>query len=436
LCECSSAKRGQILFNWFPGLGRSFSIDPTSQPIYLIPAGSGWNLVRFAQHSGAWEVRGLTTLEEAGELLKPGDDFILGLPVAVVLAQRLRLPTIDRDEFADMVRIQIEKAMPYSTEEMTTDSEIISQTEEGSVISAVAVHNEKLSELAAPLISRDLIPRQVTVYAAQRAATHAPLGTALLIYPESEAIVCAISEEGKLSFTRTLDGADPLQLQRDLPQLALSAELQGINTAFPKILLDESLFALRDTVEGLFANTPDFVAVEVPPAESGLNLLPQAWRQRRAQIARQGEWRKRLLLAGGAYAAILVLFIAYMLILKFRIGRLDRRIARDAPRTEFVKATDTRWRALAPAIDPHYYPIEVLVHIFDSLPSADVRITNFTQSARQVSIEGEANSAALAYQFADKVKKNPELQTFQFDMTAPRILPNDHAQFRLEGKPR
>jgi hypothetical protein len=78
----------------------------------------------------------------------------------------------------------------------------------------------------------------------------------------------------------------------------------------------------------------------------------------------------------------------------------------------------------------------VLVHIFDSLPSADVRITNFTQSARQVSIEGEANSAALAYQFADKVKKNPELQTFQFDMSAPRILPNDHAQFRLEGKPR
>ncbi|HMG04488.1 MAG TPA: hypothetical protein VK581_03445, partial [Chthoniobacterales bacterium] len=112
------------------------------------------------------------------------------------------------------------------------------------------------------------------------------------------------------------------------------------------------------------------------------------------------------------------------------------KIQRDAPRTEFVKATDSRWRALAPAIDPHYYPIEVLVHLFDSLPSADVRITNFTQSARQISVEGEANSAALAYQFADKVKKNPDLQTFQFDMGAPRILPNDHAQFRLEGKPR
>jgi len=381
-------------------------------------------------------VRGLAALDEAGDLLKRGEDFILGLPVAIVLAQRLRLPTIDRDEFVEMVRIQIEKAMPYSTEEMTTDSEIIRQTEEGSIISAVAVHNEKLSELVAPLISRDLIPSQVTVYAAQRASTHAPLGTALLIYPEKDAIVCAITEEGKLSFIRTLDSADPLQLQRDLPQLALSAELQGIDTAFPRILLDESLYALRDTVQGIFAATADLIAVELPPAASGLNLIPEAWRQRRAQIARQGEWRKRLLLAGGAYATVLFLFLVYLLLLKLQLGRLDKRIERDAPRTEFVRATDAKWKSLAPAIDPHYYPIEVLVHLFDSLPSADVRITNFSQSARQISVEGEANTAALAYAFADKVKKEPELQTFQFDMAAPRILPNDHAQFRLEGKPR
>jgi hypothetical protein len=375
-------------------------------------------------------------LEEAGTLLQPGEDFVLGLPVALVLAQRLRLPTIDRDEFVEMVRIQVEKAMPYPAEEMTTDSELISQTEEGSVISAVAVHNEKLSELAEPLLSLGLIPNQVTVYAAQRAATHAPLGAALLIYPESGAIVCAIAEEGKLSFTRTLDTADPVQLQRDLPQLALSAELQGINTSFPKILLDESLYALRDTVQGIFSSPVELIAVEVPPANTGLNLLPDSWRERRAQVVRRGEWRKRLLWAGGAYAGLLVLFLAYLLILRLEIGRLGRRIERDAPRTEFVKMTDARWRALAPAIDPRYYPIEVLVHVSESLPSADVRITRFDQSARQVSIEGEANSAALAYQFADKVKKNPDLQMFQFEMAAPRILQNDHAQFRLEGKPR
>jgi len=392
--------------------------------------------VRLAQHNGTWEVRGLTTLEEAGELLNPGDDFVLGLPVAVVLAQRLRLPTVDPDEFGEMARIQIEKAMPYSTEEMTTGSEIISQAEEGSIISAIAVHNENLSELAAPLLSRGLIPRQVTVYAAQRAATHAPKGSALLIYPEGESVVCAIAEEGRLSFTRTLDAADPLRLQQDLPQLTLSAELQGINTSFSKILLDESLYGLRETVEGIFAIPAEFMAVEVPPADTGLNLLPESWRQRRAQVVKRGEWRKRLIWAGSAYAALLVLFLIYLFILRFQISRLDRKIALDAPRTEFVKITDARWRALAPAIDPGYYPIEVLQHLSDSLPSADVRITKFDQSARQISVEGEANAAALAYQFAERVKKKPELKMFQFEMASPRILPNDHAQFRLEGKPR
>lgn len=392
--------------------------------------------MRFADLNKAWEVRAVASIEEAAELLQPGDDIVLALPVELVLAQRLRLPTIDATEFGDMVRIQIEKAMPYSTDEMSTDSEVISQTEEGSVISAVAVHNEKLNELAAPLLTRGLIPSQVTVYAAHRAATHTPEGTALFIYPENEAIVCAITEEGKLSFTRTLDAADPLQLQRDLPQLALSAELQGINTTAPKIFLAENLYELRDTVEGIFATGAELIAVEVPPAETRLNLLPESWRQRRAQLVRQKEWRKRLLLAGCAYAGLLLLFLAYLLIVRFQVGRLDSRISKDAPRTEFVKATEAKWKALSPAIDPRYYPIEVILHLFDSLPSADVRITVFNQSARQISVDGEANSAALAYQFAEKVKKNPDLQAFQFELGAPRILPNDHAQFRLEGKPK
>ena len=194
--------------------------------------------------------------------------------------------------------------------------------------------------------------------------------------------------------------------------------------------------SLRDTVEGIFANSVELIAVEVPPADTGVNLLPESWRQRRAQVVRRGEWRKRIIWAGGAYAALLVLFLAGLLILRLQIGRLDRKIEKDAPRTEFVKMTAAKWRALAPAIDPRYYPIELIQHISESLPSADVRITKFDQSARQIAVEGEANSAALAYQFADKVKKHPDLQMFQFEMAAPKILPNDHAQFRLEGKPR
>lgn len=361
---------------------------------------------------------------------------MLSLPVTAVLAQRFRLPTVDPSEFPEMVRIQIEKALPFSPEELTTDFELIEQTENESVISAVAVRNEQLSELAAPLLDKGFIPRQVTVYAAQRATTHAPEGRALFIYPEGENLVSAVTENGKLSLARTLDGVEPAKLQAELPQLAVSAELQGINASFSNVLLDESCYELRDTVQRIFSSGTELVGIETPPASTKINLLPDSWRQRRAQLVRHNEWRRRIVWAGTAYAALFLLFVLYLTYMRLAILRLDRLVARDAPQTDFIRATESEWKALAPAIDSRYYPVEILQHLFESLPSPDVRITTYNQSARQILVDGEANTAALAYQFAEKVKKNSGLQIFRFDMGSPRLLPNDHAQFRLEGKSR
>ena len=143
------------------------------------------------------------------------------------------LPSVDPAEFAEMIRIQIEKVLPFSAEEVTTDFEVIEQDENESVVWAVAIRNEHLAEIAAPLLDRGFIPRQVTVYAAQRASTYAPKGNALLIYPEGEMLVYAMTENGKLSLARVFENGNGEQLQLELPQLRMSAELQGINASFP-----------------------------------------------------------------------------------------------------------------------------------------------------------------------------------------------------------
>ena len=410
------------------------SIKP--QPVFITPTAHGWNLLRARDGNGAWDVRLLRTLDEVVPLVSAQDDIVLSLPISAVLAQRFRLPTVDPAEFPEMVRLQIEKALPFSPEEVTADFELIEQNETESVISAVAVRNERLAEIAAPLLEKGVIPQQVTVYAAQRATTHAPEGRALLIYPEGETLVSAVTENGKVSLTRTLDGAEPEQLQTELPQIALSAELQGIDASFRNVLLDESCFELRDTVQGIFSSPTELVGMETPPASVKLNLLPESWRQRRTQLAKRGEWQKRLTLAGAAYAGLFLLFLLYLGYSRFAIARLDRLITRDAPQTQFIRETEANWKSLAPAIDSRYYPVEILFHLSQDLPSPDVHITAYNQSARQISVDGEANTAALAYQFAEKVKKDGAFQNFRFDMAAPRILPNNHAQFRLEGKPR
>ena len=403
--------------------------------IFIIPTSHGWNFVRSSEQNGSWSVRKLQTLEEAVPLLSADDEFVLGLPVSAVMAQRFRLPSVDPAEFPDMIRLQIEKSLPFPADEVTSDFELIEQSENESVVSAIAISNDRLAEVASPLLDRGYIPRQVTVYAAQRASTYAPKGNALLIYPEGEMLVYAMTENGKLSLARAIERNGD-QLETELPQLRLSAELQGIDASSPNVLLDETCYELREAVQGILASPTEIVGIELPPAPVKLNLLPESWRRRRLQLVRQVEWRKRLLWIGGAYVGVIVLLFAYLGLVRFQVGRSNRRITQDAPETELVRATEAKWQALAPAIDLHYSPVEILQHLFESLPSADVRITTYNQSARQISVDGEANTAALAYEFIDKIKKNPDLRTFQFDMAAPRILPNNHAQFRLEGKPK
>src|SRR5206468_9553132 len=333
--------------------------------IFILPTAHGWNFLRSAasasvpvrtaseggreaaagsaEQNGSWNVRKLETLAEAVPLLAATDEFVLGLPVSAVLAQRFRLPSVDPAEFVEMIRIQIEQLLPFSADEVTTDFELIEQSDSESVVSAVAIRNERLAEIASPLLERGYIPRQITVYAAQRAGTHAPSGNAVLIYPEGKTLVYAMTENGKLSLARAFESGNGDQLQIELPQLRLSAELQGINVSDSNVLLDETCYQLRDTVQGILASPAEIVGIELPPAPIKLNLLPESWRRRRAQLTKQAEWRKRLVWAGGAYAALLFLLLAYLGIMRFAIGRLDRRIATDAPKTEFVRATEDNW---------------------------------------------------------------------------------------------
>src|SRR5262249_39502522 len=162
-----------------------------------------------------------------------------------------------------------------------------------------------------------------------------PKGNALLIYPEGEMLVYAMTENGKLSLARSIERNGD-QLQLELPQLRLSAELQGIDVSYPNVLLDETCYELRETAEGILTSPTELVVFELPRATVKRNLFPESWRRRRLQLRRQLEWRKRLLWIGGAYLGILVLVFAYLGLLRFQLGRLDRQIAGDGPGMEFV----------------------------------------------------------------------------------------------------
>src|SRR5207253_6710087 len=115
--------------------------------IFIIPTSHGWNFVRSAEQNGSWSVRKLQTLEEAVPLLSADDEFVLGLPVSAVMAQRFRLPTVDPAEFPEMIRLQIEKLLPFPADELTSDFELIEQNESERVVSSVGISNEHVDEM-------------------------------------------------------------------------------------------------------------------------------------------------------------------------------------------------------------------------------------------------------------------------------------------------
>src|SRR5881275_3562802 len=284
---------------------------------FLVPGAEGWNLIGRPAENGNWRVRAFPTLDEAAQTLSTDDNVVLALPMSAVLAQRMRLPSVEGSELREMVRIQLEKALPFSTEEVTSDFEVIEQENGECVISAIAVQNQRLQEIAAPLLNRKVIPRAVTVYAAQRIATHAEKGRALFIYSESGALVSAISENGKLSFARIIDGGIAAPLELELPQLTMTAELQGITASFQNVLVDEKCFNLRDRVESAVAAPAELMSIETPPALTALNLLPQAWREERERQVQREQWKKRLVIASMVYAAIVGFALIQLAYLKF-----------------------------------------------------------------------------------------------------------------------
>src|SRR5204862_1812634 len=132
--------------------------------------------------------------------------------------------------------------------------------------------------------------------------------------------------------------------------------------SFENVLLDEKCFDLRETVQRALAAPTNIVGIETPPAATRLNLLPQSWRDERSRHERRAQWTKRLRLAGFGYLAIIAVFLLQLGYAKLRIAQLDRQIRQDAPRAAFVRSAAQNWKALAPAMDPHFYPVDILLH--------------------------------------------------------------------------
>lgn len=381
----------------------------------------------------------------------------VAVPARLAVFERLTLPSANQEELADMVRLQFEKSLPYPVEETTIGFQILSQTaiesapsevqglDDGNAetpkeagvqttLLACGIHQASLETFCAPLLER-LFPERLTLWA-MHVAAQAPLGkTACGLWREEEDVVFGIFESGRLGFLEIL-GTEPESLLSDLPRVLMSADMAGTPSEFNEILLDPTLSGLGEALSSfLRAPVRELASPQnaLPPGEA-VDLMPETWRKEQSRKDKNRALRRRIAAAGAIYVVVILALLGDLGFQTRQLNLLRKDAISLQPKVDAVIDRETRWKQLAPAVNPNRSAVELLFQVWQSLPTPETRITRFDLDQNQFVVEGETPNAQQAIEFVEKLRKKPELSDFRFESGQPAILPNDHAQFRIYGK--
>lgn len=413
----------------------------------LAPSAAGWR-------AAAVTPRGETSVQEAasfaqaveagfelaGELrldqgIAGSVPITVALPARVGVFERMCLPSVDEEELAGMVRLQFEKSLPYPVEEASIGVQILERSHgepAQTTLLACCLPHAAAETVCAPLLQRQRSPQRLTLWAMQVAA-QAPAGVlACGIWREEEAFVFGIFEDRRLGFVEMVSLACE-DLAGSLSRALMSAGMAGAPLGFTEVLLEKSLAPLADAVAAALGAPVREIEWQ-PDPEAGLDLTPEPWRAAAARRERQGRRRKELAAAGGVYGVLLVSALIFLGLESGRLERVRKQTRLLQPQMEAVLDQQSRWNALAPAVDQRRYAVELLYQAFQSLPTPETRITRFELAPGQFMLQGEAPDARQAVMCAENLRKRPELAGFKFESGQPVILPNEHAQFGISGK--
>ncbi len=400
----------------------------TSGGALISPDADGWRIIQ------GGVAQKFPTLGEAAAALPLKMALRLALPCQAALLERLTLPATDRDELAGMLQLQLEKTLPYPVDEVSSDFEVLHTAENESTLLSVAAHSGQLDEICQPLRDQSRLPEKITLFAMHVAASCPPDATVLAIYAEQGQFVIAICEQGKLSWAQSVPSVDDEALLSELPQLLLSAEMEGVTTQFSAIRLDRDLARLERPLVSLYHLPVDFISLESLPEPRG-NLVPASWQADTKRLERAERFKQRLLLAAVFYLLVVAAAFVYLAYLKRQGQTVAAQYAAAQPQLVQVTNRQRRWNDLRQAIDPGAYTVEILYLAHRNLPTEEVRITEFNLSGGKWTIVGEAPSANLAIEYAEKLKNEKELEAWKIVSAPPAILKGEQARFSIEGRP-
>jgi hypothetical protein len=355
-------------------------------------------------------------------------DTTLALPVSQVFCLPLWLNETDPKRFAEIIPLQLELRglQPRGMEPAVFDWTIVAQEGTRTLVIVGVLPAALEPEIHAEAYeSFDLSARYLPF----------PENT-LTIWREHDRLAMAITRGPHLVYYQVLaEGRITTRVVQDVSCAQATLAMQDILTPLQKMLLwtevsPDELVALRGALplpveEG---ECPPPIAPTQPwkltPAVVG-----EARRHRASQL-----WQRRALLAFLVIYLLAVAWLVTRLVITSRaVDDLHKWQAEHAQELDMVQQGRAAWKELGPVVNTQDYPLELLREASQSIPMDQLHLTLFETASDHLLIKGEAKNVSGAFQFLNKLKSDPYFSGYNLVMGNPRPLPNDLAQFQIEG---
>ena len=392
---------------------------PTPDAV-LRPGAEGWELWKFP-------LKGEPALEESffEKSLDSAAHLLLALPSRSVLSMPLWIASQgDATELAEL-ELTSRHLLRKGAEVFTVP---IFEKEGRSLVLALAATDDETAHEYLKKAKSFEIPARL----------FHPAGADILVWKEQGSLCFGIYREDICVFFAATGDANPGRaFCGAIARTAMRLKAEGVITRLPAKLRLIGNFADQDAASLGHALRLDFdIEKEHPapklPAHLSNAAPPTA---RAAQLSRSRLKRLASLTTVGLaiYAVILFFAAADLGWQRFQLHRLNAELKTIASSAAKAQELVTAWKKFRFTIDPQTFAIDQLSAVAMEIPGEQVRLTQYNYDNGRLAIAGEATDVAQAYEFFERVKKNPLLQDYDWTSRQPQLAGRNKVRFEMEG---
>ncbi len=406
---------------------------------------------------------------------------VLLLPRQLVTVRLLKVPSANPDEISRMVRLQVGRQTPYSTEEVVSAYRVLHTDAQGYshillVIARRSIIAEQMEAVRAAgmkLARIGITSEAVWHWFLRTFAGHDYLNrTVALLDVDSRSSDLLIFHKGKLTFTRSLlfgarnqaadqaSGGGQAEMLKEVQEsleryrnenpedgvglLLVGGSLDAVAALTPvftdalrvQVVACDPLAATAPNYSGLDAvRRSSFTAVlgaALEPEKVELDLIPPEEKMERAMEEKRVQLNLLGLLAITLISVISLTIFVNLHYKNLKVQAIEAAIAEIKPAADSVNEMKSRMELINRRLDARSAPLNMIAEIHRITPP-EIQVTSLRMvAAGQVGITGRGSAMADVFRYVEVIERSDLFQGVTAPYTSVKKIDNrEYAEFRI-----